>query len=242
MELVMEKRKIPALNMLDPNFKRMMFLRYADDFVILISGSHDEAEHIKHRIADILIKKCGLELNKEKTLITATKEGFNFLGARCKKVSSISAGLSKSACGNPAKYRMRMRIEIPTNDLIKRLVFNKFVVMDANDQPHATARKDMVNFSHTEILNFYNHRIQGLVTFYSFAVNRTSLRKIIMFLHFSCALTLTLKLKLRTKRAVFKKFGRRLMDPDTEVKLQLPTDLQVTHKYSGSKTENPRTI
>lgn len=80
-ELAMKKRMIPATDMFDPNFRRLMYLRYADDFVVLISGSIDEARHIKHRIADVLNKKCGLELHKEKTLITSTKEGFKFLGA-----------------------------------------------------------------------------------------------------------------------------------------------------------------
>lgn len=81
LKLAMKKRSIPAMNMFDPNFKRLTYLRYADDFVILVTGSIDDVKHIKHRIADILTKKCGLELHDEKTLITATKEGFKFLGA-----------------------------------------------------------------------------------------------------------------------------------------------------------------
>lgn len=80
-ELGVKRRNIPSLDPFDPNFKRMMYLRYADDFVILIAGSMDDANHIKHQVADILDKKCGLELNKDKTVITATKDGFKFLGA-----------------------------------------------------------------------------------------------------------------------------------------------------------------
>jgi retron-type reverse transcriptase len=80
-ELAIKRRTIPSLNPFDPNFKRLMYLRYADDFVILIAGTQHDAKHIKQRIADILNKKCGLELHDEKTLITATKEGFKFLGA-----------------------------------------------------------------------------------------------------------------------------------------------------------------
>lgn len=80
-ELAVRRRSIPSLDNFDPNFKRLMYLRYADDFVILITGSMDEAKHIKHMVADILNKKCGLESNKEKTVITATKDGFKFLGA-----------------------------------------------------------------------------------------------------------------------------------------------------------------
>lgn len=67
--------------MFDPDYKRMKFLRYADDFIILVSGSINDAKLIKHRVADILNKKCGLTLHDEKTLITSTKEGFKFLGA-----------------------------------------------------------------------------------------------------------------------------------------------------------------
>ena len=71
----------PSLTPSDPYIRRLMYIRYADDFVILITGTIDDAKHIKHLIADILTKKCGLELHDDKTLITATKEGFNFLGA-----------------------------------------------------------------------------------------------------------------------------------------------------------------
>jgi hypothetical protein len=132
-----------------------------------------------------------------------------------------------------------MRIEIPIKDLIKKLKTNKFLLLDSNGVPVATARKDLVNLSHNEIVSFFNHRIQGLITFYSFAVNLTSLRKIIMFLQLSCALTLTLKYKLRTKRMAFKKFGRTLEDPETGVKLKLPSELRVKHLYRGTTTNKP---
>lgn len=79
--LAMARRNIPSSDLNDPNFKRLMYLRYADDFVILITGTMDDAKHIKHLVADILQKKCGLELHKDKTAITACREGFLFLGA-----------------------------------------------------------------------------------------------------------------------------------------------------------------
>lgn len=134
---------------------------------------------------------------------------------------------------------MRMRIGIPIEDLINKLKNNKFIVLDANGLPKATARKDLTNFTHSEIVGFYNHRVQGLVNFYSFAVNLTSLRKIIMFLHLSCALTLALKHKLRTKRLAFKNFGRTLEDPETGIKLNLPSELRVQHLYRGTNTKKP---
>lgn len=90
------RRRLPSMMYNDPNFKRMMYLRYADDFVVLVAGSSDDAQLIRNRIKDVLNKKCGLELNVDKTIITATKDGFNFLGARCVKPSAVKAGLFKT--------------------------------------------------------------------------------------------------------------------------------------------------
>lgn len=235
--LALLRRRIPSLLYNDPNFKRIMYLRYADDFVVLISGSSNDAQLIKNRICDILDKKCGLELNNEKTIITATKNGFNFLGAYCIKPLSTKAGLFTSKKGNPGKYRMRMRIMIPVNDLIKKLANNKFIVMDSSGLPVPTARKDLVNFEHHEIVTFYNHRIQGLANFYGFASNLNSLRKINMFLQFSCALTLSLKYKLRTKKQVFNKFGPKMTDPETGTALKLPSSLKVKHSFAGENSK-----
>lgn len=236
--LAVLRRKIPSTKFNDPDFKRIMYLRYADDFLILIAGSSSDAKMIKNRICDILDKRCGLELNKEKTVITATKDGFKFLGAYCLKPSAIKAGLFASKKGgNSGRYRMRMRIMIPMNDVIKKLANSKFVLFNKLGLPVAVARKDLVNFEQHEIITFYNHRIQGLVNFYGFASNLNSLRKIIMFLQFSCALTLALKLKLITKKQVFNKFGPKLTDPETGIALKLPSNLKVKHSFLGGKSD-----
>lgn len=234
-ELDVQRRELTSLDMFDPNFKRLMYLRYANDFIVLIIGSVDEAKMIRLRIADFLFKKCGLELNKEKTTISATKNGFTFLGAHCIKPNVIKAGLFTNK--NPAK--IRMRIEAPIEKLLNKLVINKFAYRDENGRFHATARRDLVNSSHWETLSFYNSRILGLLNFYSFAVNYNGLRNVVLILWFSCALTLALKYKLRTKRQIFKKFGRYLNDPESDIKLYVPKDYKVKHKYSRVNKPSP---
>lgn len=234
------RRTLPSMMYNDPNFKRIMYLRYADDFIVLVAGSSDDAHLIRNRIKDVLNKKCGLQLNVDKTIITATKDGFNFLGARCVKPTAIKAGLFTAKSGNPGRYRMR--VMAPIKDLINKLKINKFVKIDDQGMPYATARKDLVNFSHHEIITLYNHRIQGLYNFYSFASNLNSLRIIFMFLQFSCALTLALKLKLRTKKQVFNKFGFTLKDPETEACLKMPSTLRVRHQYSKSGVSEAENI
>lgn len=134
--------------MFDPYFKRLMYLRYAEDFIVLIIGSINETKMIKHRIADTLHKKCGLNLNQDKTIISGTKDGFQFLGAFCIKPNALKAGLFTNSKGNPTKHRMRMRIEIPVKNLFKKLVTNKFAKNNERGTPIATARRDLVNFTH----------------------------------------------------------------------------------------------
>jgi group II intron reverse transcriptase/maturase len=247
-ELVKQRRKLPSSMATDPGYKRLMYVRYADDFIILIAGSKNDAELIKNWVKSALIKKCGLSLNEEKTIISNTKDGFKFLGADCIKPNSLKSGyFVKTKSGTRGRYRMRMRILVPMKDLIQKLITplafgssgkgNKFVKNNAKGLPIPTARRDLTNLSHLEILNFYNHRIQGILNFYSFAGNYSKLSGILYLLKFSCALTLALKHKLRTKRATFKKFGKYLTDPETSHSLKYPSSLKVKHEYSGYKNK-----
>jgi RNA-directed DNA polymerase len=57
-------------------------VRYADDFVILVDGSREDAEAEKAALADYLRQCTGLELSAEKTRITNLCEGLEFLGQR----------------------------------------------------------------------------------------------------------------------------------------------------------------
>jgi group II intron reverse transcriptase/maturase len=63
---------------------RCVFLpvRYADDFVVLVSGTQEEAMAEKSALAEYLQETTGLELSPEKTKITAMTDGFEFLGFR----------------------------------------------------------------------------------------------------------------------------------------------------------------
>lgn len=57
-------------------------VRYADDFVVLVSGTQEDAMAEKSALANYLREVTGLELSPEKTKITAMTDGFEFLGFR----------------------------------------------------------------------------------------------------------------------------------------------------------------
>jgi retron-type reverse transcriptase len=67
--------------MFDGSFGRSLYLRYADDFVVLMANKLEEAIQFKGLITKFLKEECELDLNQEETTITNTRDGFQFLGA-----------------------------------------------------------------------------------------------------------------------------------------------------------------
>ncbi|MER9108075.1 hypothetical protein NKH95_29715 [Mesorhizobium sp. M0848] len=57
-------------------------MRYADDFVVLVSGTQEDDFAEKTALADSLHRSTGPELSPEKTKVTAMTSGFEFLGFR----------------------------------------------------------------------------------------------------------------------------------------------------------------
>lgn len=61
-------------------------VRYADDFVILVRGTREQAEAIRDEAARVLRDELKMELSAEKTLVTHVDAGFDFLGHRIRRV------------------------------------------------------------------------------------------------------------------------------------------------------------
>ncbi len=57
-------------------------VRYADDFVVLVQGTLQDAERERQALAQFLKEELRMELSMEKTKITDVREGFDFLGYR----------------------------------------------------------------------------------------------------------------------------------------------------------------
>lgn len=75
------RRQIPSCDPTDPDFRRLHFVRYADDFLLCFTGPKHEAEEIKTQLKTFLHESLRLELSEEKTLIThAATESARFLG------------------------------------------------------------------------------------------------------------------------------------------------------------------
>jgi len=72
---------LPAREPDDPDYRRLRYLRYADDWLLGFCGPRHEAEEIKQRIGTFLGDRLKLELSEGKTLIThARTQAARFLG------------------------------------------------------------------------------------------------------------------------------------------------------------------
>ena len=79
--LTKQAQAIPSRDPDDPNFRRLWYVRYADDFLLGFTGPKSEAEDIKRQIGTFLRDDLKLQLSEEKTLIThARDEVAKFLG------------------------------------------------------------------------------------------------------------------------------------------------------------------
>lgn len=74
-------RKVPSLDMYDPDYRRLKYVRYCDDFLLSFIAPKSEAKEINQRLSDFLKGGLKLELSQTKTLIThANTKPARFLG------------------------------------------------------------------------------------------------------------------------------------------------------------------
>ena len=215
-KLINQCLKVPSKDFHDSNFKRLFYVRYADDWIILLAGSHTDAKNIHSEVSKAL-KNLGLTLNMDKTHITSLrKDNFNFL--------SVNIGIRKTTNEHYKPVRqvnkngkiIRQRISprliytAPIEKLLIKLKDRGFIKRNNKGELFPIGKSNCIPLTHPQILNYYNSKIRGILNYYSCVHNRNELWAIVRFLHYSCALTLARKHKLKTLKKTFKKFGRDL--------------------------------
>ena len=81
LQLRKQMQQLPSRDPYDPGYRRLRYVRYADDFVLGFIGTKAEAQQVKESLETFLRDSLKLELSREKTLIThATSQAARFLG------------------------------------------------------------------------------------------------------------------------------------------------------------------
>lgn len=229
-------KKDLSLNPCNPNSCRVYFVRYADDFIVGVTGSYKMALDIKDMIEDFLCSYLKLNLNNSKIRIThiRNKDVF-FLGTIIKgnwKKERPITSINFSSRNMFIKTRVtpRLSFHAPIKKLFDKATIEGFFRKDgANCKPTFVGK--LINMAHADILAFYNSIIKGVLDYYSFVDNYKSLGSWVRFMKFSCARTLALKYKLRFTSKTFKKFGSNLSCPNTGKSLSLPPDFKRTQAF-----------
>jgi Type II intron maturase/Reverse transcriptase (RNA-dependent DNA polymerase) len=148
-------RRLGAYDQFDPDFRRLRYVRYADDFLLGFDGPKEEAERIRGRLRDFLRDHLKLELSPEKTLITHSDTGCaRFLGYH------ITTAHDPQTCP-----RGSIALRVPPE-----VIEAKAGRYMRGDNP--IHRPELVNESDFAIVNKYGQEYRGIVQYYAYAVNR----------------------------------------------------------------------
>lgn len=183
---------IPSIDTKDPNYRRLRYIRYADDFLLGFIGPKSEAEEIKKEIGTFLQEQLKLELSEAKTLITnARSEKARFLGYEI-SVAQADAKQHKDIRKNGTMSRRsvngRAKLTIPKD------------VRDAYSQKYmrngkAIHRTELLNESVYDILAKYQLEFRGIANYYKLASNMHTLHYLKWMMETSLTKTLATKLK-----------------------------------------------
>ena len=204
-------RTLPSRQVDDPEFIRIRYLRYADDWCVGVSGSHALAEEIKQRMKTFLWDHLKLTLSEEKTHVTnaRTEEAF-FLGTMLKIGNGGTAKVKQTTNGTGKTFKRRTTgwetvMKAPLPRLVKRLSERGFCTTEGEPTP----KSGWAFLDAEQIVSLYSSVNRGIQNYYRFADNWGQLNRIQYILQCSLAKTLARKYQISMTK-VFKRFGKQM--------------------------------
>ena len=199
--LLKELQFVHSRDPMDKNYRRVNYVRYADDFVIFINGDKDTGLRIKQQITVFFKEKLKLELNAEKTLITNLKDN---------RVKFLGYEIAKSEDNTILKVNSKGVKERSINGTIQLLVpseviYKKTAPYSRYGESYPFVQR--VNLPVLDIISEFNAEIRGLYNYYCLATDVSS--KVNKFKHihyFSLAKTIARK-ENSTVSKVIEKYG-----------------------------------
>ena len=184
----------------DPDYRRLRYIRYADDFLLGFSGPKTEAQAIMEQIGQFL-DRLKLQLSEEKTFITH---------ARTKAARFLSYDLqtmwdNTKIATRPDKAKIRsvngvVQLRVPPQVCAKWI--KRYTHRGKTHQIGA-----YIDLSDYEIISTYGAQLRGLVNYYSLADNvGTSLQQVRWYCMESARKTLTSKHRIGSVSASHKRY------------------------------------
>jgi group II intron reverse transcriptase/maturase len=202
-QLKQERRRYISVAPVDPDYRRLKYVRYADDFLLGFVGPKDEAEEIRQRLGEFLGNNLKLTMSPEKTLIThAADDKAKFLGYE------ITVSRSKERL-TEGRRSANGRIAL----LMPQRVVQKYHAMYSkggkiSHKGVLTAESDYT------IVQRYQSVLRGIYNFYCMATNvgnRRRMSRIKWILEVSLTKTLACKFKCKVTD-IYKRYRATVLD------------------------------
>jgi group II intron reverse transcriptase/maturase len=153
-----QQRGLPSHDPHDPGYRRLRYMRYADDILLGFTGPKAEAEEIKRQLAQFLQDELKLELSETKTLIThASTSAARFLGY---EITAQHDNRKQTAGRRSVNGQIRLRVPA---DVIRA----KCSQYMKRGQP--ADRAALMNEEDHAIINRYGAEYRGIVQYYLLA-------------------------------------------------------------------------
>lgn len=173
-------RLIPYSDPMDTEYKRIVYVRYADDFLIGVIGSKEDARQVKSDVGMFIRKNLHLEMSQEKTLITHGNDFAHFLGylitiSREQNSTRTRTGFTRRT------YVGKVKLYVPKEKWVNRLLSYGALKINCDkaygnkEVWEPVRRPGLMRLDDIEILNQYNAEVRGMYNYYRLANNATVL-------------------------------------------------------------------
>ena len=211
-----QAQQLPSQMTDDPDYRRLHYVRYADDFLLGFIGPKSEAEAIKRQLGEFLREQLKLELSEEKTLLThARSETARFLGYAITTLHENTKRTKRKTNGIGQETKCRS-----INQQIGLLVPPD--VIEAKCQRYKQGEKtihraELLENSDYDIVTTYQLEYRGIVNYYRLAHNVHRFRSLKRTMEISLTKTLASKHKMTVPK-VYEKYGTTLKAQGKEYK------------------------
>ena len=202
-----ERAAFPSGDEMDGSYRRLKYIRYADDFILGVIGSKEDALRIKEDIKSFLSESLALELSEEKTLITHTGKSAKFLGyeitvTRNNHQRRDVQGRLRSTYGK----RVRLNVSMATlRDKLLEYGAMEIKLRNGKEIWKPKCRSGLIFNDDLEILDRYNRETVGFCNYYLIANNCVVLHNFRYIMEYSMYKTFAGKYR-STVRKINKKY------------------------------------
>ena len=202
-----ERAAFPSGDEMDGSYRRLKYIRYADDFILGVIGSKEDAQRIKEDIKSFLSASLALELSEEKTLITHTGKSAKFLGYEITVTRDNHQRRDVRGCLRRT-YGKRVRLNVSMATLRDKLLeygAMEIKLRNGKEVWKPKCRSGLIFNDDLEILDRYNRETVGFCNYYLIANNCVVLHNFRYIMEYSMYKTFAGKYR-STVRKINKKY------------------------------------